>query len=65
MGAIFLLVLADMNEIEHIFARVEWTTLVFFAALFAVMEVSQVLHNICLYFIFFTIYFAKDKPFLF
>ncbi|GAB6028650.1 hypothetical protein CHUAL_004484 [Chamberlinius hualienensis] len=38
MGSIFLLVLADIAELEHIFARVEWTTLVFFAALFAVME---------------------------
>lgn len=38
MGALLLLVLADLDDLEAIMARVEWTTLVFFAALFVVME---------------------------
>ncbi|XP_018494348.2 P protein [Galendromus occidentalis] len=37
-GALALLVLADTDELEGIFGRVEWTTLLFFAALFVVME---------------------------
>nr|XP_015904670.1 P protein-like isoform X2 [Parasteatoda tepidariorum] len=38
LGAIFLLVLGDFEELESILGRVEWSTLVFFAALFIVME---------------------------
>ncbi|KAG8183958.1 hypothetical protein JTE90_005189 [Oedothorax gibbosus] len=38
LGAIFLLVLADFDELEGVFSRVEWSTLLFFAALFVVME---------------------------
>ncbi|XP_022703177.1 uncharacterized protein LOC111268450 isoform X7 [Varroa jacobsoni] len=38
LGALALLVLADMEELEGVFGRVEWTTLLFFAALFVVME---------------------------
>ncbi|XP_042145633.1 P protein-like [Ixodes scapularis] len=38
LGALLLLVLADLDDLEAIMARVEWTTLVFFAALFVVME---------------------------
>ncbi|RWS07428.1 P-like protein, partial [Dinothrombium tinctorium] len=38
LGAIVLLILADFEEIESIIARVEWSTLIFFAALFVVME---------------------------
>lgn len=33
-----LLVLADLDDLESVMARVEWSTLVFFAALFVVME---------------------------
>jgi len=33
-------VLTDKLEIDAIFSRVEWTTLIFFASLFVVMEVS-------------------------
>ncbi|OQR72405.1 P protein-like, partial [Tropilaelaps mercedesae] len=38
LGALALLVLADMDELEGVFSRVEWSTLLFFAALFVVME---------------------------
>ena len=38
LGAITLLILADSAEVESIFSRVEWATLVFFAALFVLME---------------------------
>ena len=38
LGAITLLILADTAEVEAIFSRVEWATLVFFAALFVLME---------------------------
>ena len=37
-GAITLLVLADIEDIETVFVKVEWSTLVFFACLFVVME---------------------------
>lgn len=38
MGAIFLIILADIEDLEAILARVEWSTLLFFAALFILME---------------------------
>ena len=38
LGAITLLVLADKLEVESVFGRVEWSTLIFFATLFVVME---------------------------
>nr|XP_036213918.1 P protein isoform X1 [Bactrocera oleae] len=38
LGAIFLLILADIEDMEAILARVEWSTLLFFAALFILME---------------------------
>lgn len=38
LGAIALLILADKAEVESVFSRVEWTTLIFFATLFVVME---------------------------
>ncbi|CAL1266266.1 unnamed protein product, partial [Larinioides sclopetarius] len=38
LGAIFLLVLGDFDELESILSRVEWSTLLFFGALFVVME---------------------------
>lgn len=37
-GSILLLVLSDRHELESILGRVEWSTLIFFAALFVVME---------------------------
>ena len=39
MGAIWLMVLADIQELETVLHRVEWSTLIFFAALFTMMEV--------------------------
>ncbi|CAL1266270.1 unnamed protein product, partial [Larinioides sclopetarius] len=42
LGAIFLLVLGDFDELESILSRVEWSTLLFFGALFVVMEVQVV-----------------------
>ncbi len=38
LGAILLLILADFDELESVISRVEWSTLIFFAALFVVME---------------------------
>ena len=38
LGALTLLVLSDKLEVESIFSRVEWSTLVFFATLFVIME---------------------------
>ncbi|KAI2802671.1 protein kinase, partial [Blomia tropicalis] len=38
LGATLLLVLSDRHELDSIIGRVEWSTLIFFAALFVVME---------------------------
>lgn len=38
LGAILLLILSDREDMEAILARVEWSTLLFFAALFVLME---------------------------
>ncbi|XP_058124963.1 P protein [Anopheles ziemanni] len=38
LGALLLLILADREDIESVIARVEWSTLLFFAALFILME---------------------------
>lgn len=38
LGAVLLLILADRHDMEAILARVEWSTLLFFAALFVLME---------------------------
>ncbi|XP_012940929.1 P protein [Aplysia californica] len=38
LGALWLLVLADNDDMEGILHRVEWSTLLFFAALFVLME---------------------------
>lgn len=38
LGAICLLVLADIDDMESVFDKVEWPTLIFFACLFVVME---------------------------
>ncbi|XP_048240647.1 P protein-like isoform X1 [Haliotis rufescens] len=37
-GALWLLVLADISDMESILHKVEWSTLLFFAALFTLME---------------------------
>ncbi|KAH7975993.1 hypothetical protein HPB52_007250 [Rhipicephalus sanguineus] len=37
-----LMVLADTRELDAVIARVEWTTLIFFGALFVVMEIKIV-----------------------
>ena len=39
LGALWLLVLADIQDFEIILHRVEWATLLFFAGLFVLMEV--------------------------
>ncbi|KAK2517406.1 Oca2 [Columba guinea] len=46
LGAIWLLVLADIHDFEMILNRVEWATLLFFAALFVLMEALANLHLI-------------------
>lgn len=38
LGAILLLILSDRHDMESVLARVEWSTLLFFAALFILME---------------------------
>lgn len=38
IGAILLIILSDRQDMEAILARVEWSTLVFFAALFILIE---------------------------
>lgn len=40
LGALLLLLLSENDDIEPILARVEWSTLLFFAALFILMEVN-------------------------
>ena len=37
-GAITLLLLSDIEELEAVLNKVEWGTLIFFAALFVLME---------------------------
>ncbi|XP_006898656.1 PREDICTED: P protein-like [Elephantulus edwardii] len=46
MGALWLLILADIHDFEIILHRVEWATLLFFAALFVLMEALAHLHLI-------------------
>ncbi|XP_075446680.1 P protein isoform X2 [Ascaphus truei] len=46
LGALWLLVLADIHDFEIILHRVEWATLLFFAALFVLMEALAHLHLI-------------------
>lgn len=41
LGVILLLILADSENLDGLMARVEWSTLLFFAALFILMEVSN------------------------
>ncbi|XP_050032146.1 P protein-like [Dermacentor andersoni] len=48
LGAVMLMVLADTRELDAVIARVEWTTLIFFGALFVVMEALVEL-NLLLY----------------
>ncbi|CAG0886395.1 unnamed protein product [Cyprideis torosa] len=38
LGAIAILILSDVDDIDHLLAQVEWPTLLFFAALFVLME---------------------------
>lgn len=42
LGAILLLLLADRADLEPVLHRVEWSTLLFFAALFVLMEVRHI-----------------------
>uniref|UniRef100_A0A670XUK2 OCA2 melanosomal transmembrane protein n=1 Tax=Pseudonaja textilis TaxID=8673 RepID=A0A670XUK2_PSETE len=46
LGALWLLVLANIHDFEMILNRVEWATLLFFAALFVLMEALAHLHLI-------------------
>lgn len=43
LGAVLLLILADREDMEAVLARVEWSTLLFFAALFILMEALTLL----------------------
>ncbi len=42
LGALWLLVLAEIQDFEIILHRVEWATLLFFAGLFVLMEVLDI-----------------------
>ena len=42
-GAIVLLLLTNIDDIEDILHKVEWATLIFFAAEFVLMQVCEVL----------------------
>uniref|UniRef100_A0A8D0QQH1 OCA2 melanosomal transmembrane protein n=1 Tax=Sus scrofa TaxID=9823 RepID=A0A8D0QQH1_PIG len=44
LGAIWLLILADIHDFEIILHGVEWATLLFFAALFILMEIPVLLN---------------------
>uniref|UniRef100_A0A8C5M101 OCA2 melanosomal transmembrane protein n=1 Tax=Leptobrachium leishanense TaxID=445787 RepID=A0A8C5M101_9ANUR len=44
LGSLWLLVLADIHDFEIILHRVEWATLLFFAALFVLMEIPVLLN---------------------
>ncbi|XP_040825882.1 P protein [Ochotona curzoniae] len=46
LGALWLLILADIHDFEIILHRVEWATLLFFASLFVLMEALAHLHLI-------------------
>ncbi|KAM4795873.1 P protein [Rhinophrynus dorsalis] len=46
LGSLWLLILADVHDFEIILHRVEWATLLFFAALFVLMEALAHLHLI-------------------
>ncbi|XP_069130370.1 P protein-like [Argopecten irradians] len=46
MGAILLIVLADIEDMENTLHKVEWATLIFFAALFVLMEALKELQLI-------------------
>lgn len=39
LGVLLLLILADSEDLDGLMARVEWSTLLFFASLFILMEV--------------------------
>ena len=41
LGALLLLILADNEPIDGVLGRVEWGTLLFFASLFILMEVTE------------------------
>lgn len=43
LGAVLLLILADREDMEAVLARVEWSTLLFIATLFILMESIAVL----------------------
>lgn len=45
IGAVAILLLADVHDIENVMHRVEWATLLFFAALFVLMEVGVNIFN--------------------
>lgn len=44
MGALWLLVMSDTMDLEAILHRIEWATLIFFAALFVLMEVIVIFY---------------------
>lgn len=38
IGVMFLLIIADKNDMDALMHRIEWTTLLFFAAMFVMLE---------------------------
>ena len=49
LGSIVLLLLTDIDDIEDILHKVEWATLIFFAAEFVLMQVTSFL-SVALFF---------------
>lgn len=41
LGALLVILLYDKDDVVGIFTRIEWSTLLYFAALFILMEVSN------------------------
>lgn len=41
LGAVWLIILVDIPKLEFLLEKIEWATLLFFAALFIMMEVNQ------------------------
>ncbi|XP_062513972.1 P protein-like [Corticium candelabrum] len=46
LGAVWLIVLADVHQLELLLEKIEWATLLFFAALFILMEALKEMHLI-------------------
>ena len=61
LGAILLILLADVTHFEDLMEQVEWTTLVFFTALFILMKVSLITFSwSCILYVVFSHFRPRD-----